>query len=115
MAFGRPFRIHRLIGRAYLFTVPILFVSLLLHGVGGRAVEVWRASFCFVGSLLTVTLVSIVTPAKGVGLWIAEEALARLPAGAARYHWATFDRFYEGKELVLRLSSIDGVVSRRLD
>lgn len=102
---------HVLLTAAYTLTVPIVFVSLLLQALMKRQLEVWRAAFCFAGSLLTVCLVSILTPAKGLGLWLTHETLGRLPPGAARYFWTTFDSFYDGHALVLRTGAIDGVVS----
>lgn len=96
---------------AYTLTIPVMFVSIGLLAMIDERVEAWRAAFCFVGSLLTVCLVSIVTPAKGLGLWVSQATLAHLPQGALRYFWDNFDLFYAGRDPVLRLTSIDGVVS----
>jgi membrane-associated phospholipid phosphatase len=96
---------------AYKLTVATVFLSLIVQAVRGQRLEVWRAAFCFVGTLLTVCAVAVFTPAKGLGLWIADETLAHLPPESTRYFWPTFDRFYEGSDVMLRTTSIDGVVS----
>jgi len=106
-----PDQAQVLLAAAYAMTVPIVLLSLILQSVLKRSLEVWRGAFCFTGGLLTVCLVSMLTPAKGMGVWLADETLAQLPPGSARYFWHTFDRFYEGKEVVLKTGSIDGVVS----
>jgi hypothetical protein len=96
---------------SYNNTLLVLGISILAQSLKGRRVEAWRAAFCFIGSLLTVCLISIFTPAKGLGLWLTDEALGHLPNGAARYFWPSFDRFYSGTDPVLSLAAIDGVVS----
>lgn len=96
---------------SYNHTLLVLGISILAQSLRGRRVEAWRAAFCFIGSLLTVCLISIFTPAKGLGLWLTDEALGHLPNGAARYFWPSFDRFYSGTDPVLSLAAIDGVVS----
>lgn len=96
---------------SYNYTVPVLCFSIFAQALAGRRVETWRAAFCFMGSLLTVCLVSIFTPAKGLGTWLSADVLSQLPGGAARYFWPSFDQFYGGADAVLTLSAIDGVVS----
>jgi membrane-associated phospholipid phosphatase len=106
-----PRAAHGVIVIAYKLTVPLVLLSMLVQALLKRPVEAWRAAFCFAGSLITVSLISIVTPAKGVGLWLSDATLAQLPGASARYFWGTFDRFYDGTDLVLRTTSIDGIVS----
>ncbi len=97
---------------SYNHTVPVLTLSLAAQALAGCRAEAWRAAFCFAASLLTVCLVSILTPARGLGMWLTDATLAQLPGGAARYFWPSFDRFYSGGgDAVLTLAAIDGVVS----
>ena len=107
---GQP-QWHGPITMSYNLTVPVLGLSILAQSLLGQRVEAWRAAFCFIGSLFTVCLVSVFTPAKGLGLWLGENLLAQLPNGAARYFWPSFDQFYSATDPVLSLASIDGVVS----
>lgn len=102
---------HPLMVASYDYTVAILSVSVAAVALLGHRVEAWRAAFCFLGTLLTVCLVSLLTPAKGLGIWAADELLTHLPNGAMRYFWGHFDEFYAGTQPVLRLHSLDGVVS----
>ena len=110
-AFAAQPQWHSAVVMAYNYTVPLLCLSVVAHALMGRRVETWRAIFCFVGSLVTVCLVSIFTPAKGLGLWLSDATLAQLPGGAARYFWPSFDHFYGTANPVLSLAAIDGVVS----
>jgi len=96
---------------AYNYTIPIFFAGLVLLAWRGDRVEAWRAAFCFVGALLTVCLIAMFAPAKGIGVWAPGALLARLPDQAMRSFWAHFDEFYYGAEPVLRLQVVDGVVS----
>jgi membrane-associated phospholipid phosphatase len=96
---------------SYNYTVPVLCLSIFVQALAGRRAEAWRAAFCFTGSLLTVCVVSIFTPAKGLGTWLTENVLSQLPGGAARYFWPSFEQFYGGGDPVLTLNAIDGVVS----
>lgn len=101
-----------MITMSYNYTVPILSLSLFVHSLAGRRIEAWRAALCFVGSLLTICLISILTPAKGLGMWLSDDVLAQLPNGAARYFWPSFDQFHSATaNPVLALAAIDGVVS----
>ena len=96
---------------AYNFTIPILFGSLLLLSWLGDRVEAWRATFCFVGTLLTTCLIAMFTPAKGLGMWAPPQLVAQLPDQAMRSFWAHFDEFYFGAHPVLRMQVVDGVIS----
>lgn len=96
---------------AYQHTVTAVFLSIAAASLLANRIEAWRAAYCFVGSLLTVCLVSIVMPAKGLGVWANDDLLARLGPGSMRYFWPSFDTFYSGKAPVLRLHAIDGVIS----
>lgn len=96
---------------AYSQTIPLLLVSILALALVGARLEAWRAAFCFIGSLFSICVAAIVTPAKGLGLWAPAEMLARLPDDAMRYFWANFDSFYAGRDPVLGLDTIDGVIS----
>jgi membrane-associated phospholipid phosphatase len=106
-----PDLLFQLSGGAYTSTLGILLVSLFIASLIGEQLEVWRAAFCFAGSLMTVCIVSILAPARGVARWLSPELMARLPNGAGRYFWPSFDRFYGGGPVVLCLRSIDAVVS----
>lgn len=106
-----PHLFHRLIGAAYTYTVQVILVSLIVQASRGERVEVWRAAFCFAGCLLTVCLVSIFTPAKGLGLWLSASTLEHLPPGATRYFWPAFDLHYQGVAKLIRIDSIGAVVS----
>jgi hypothetical protein len=96
---------------AYHSTIPMVLAGLILLSVLGDRIEAWRAAFCFVGSVLSVCILSIFTPAKGIGLWLADADFRRLPDDAVRYFWSTFDTFYSGKDPVLSIGAVDGVVS----
>ena len=96
---------------AYSQTVPILFLSLAILSILGDRLEVWRATFCFVGTLLSACLLSIATPAKGLSVWASDDIILRLPPQSGRYFWATFDRFHGDAAPSIALGSIDGVVS----
>jgi hypothetical protein len=96
---------------AYAYTIPVLMLSMAALALSGKRVEAWRAAFCFTGTLLTIVLLAMLMPAKGMGLWTPQELLARLPTDAMRYFWPKFDAFYSGQDPLLRLDAIDGVVS----
>lgn len=102
---------HPLMVAAYDYTVAVLSVSVAAVALSGDRVEAWRAAFCFVGTLLSVCLIALLTPARGLGVWIIEDLFPRLPHGAMRYFWPHFDAFYAGDHPTLGLSSVDGVVS----
>ena len=106
-----PGSVQALLHWAYWLAAPVLILSLLVQSLRQQRLELWRAAFCFIGGLLNVCLISIVTPARGIGVWLSEETLAHLPPRAARYFWNTFDAFYEGRQVVLQTGSVDGVVS----
>ena len=106
-----PPGLQQLIGASYTSTLGLLLLSLFIRSLAGDAKEVWRATFCFSSSLLLTSLISIVTPAKGLGLWIPDDVLSRFSGEPARYFFPTFDRFYRGHETVVHLGSIDAVVS----
>jgi membrane-associated phospholipid phosphatase len=103
--------IFAIMAAAYNFTIPLLVLSIAALALTGRRLEAWRAAFCFIGSLSSICLIAIATPAKGVGLWAPASLLQRLPGRSMRYFWANFDAFYAGGRPVLRLSTIDGVIS----
>lgn len=105
-----PSGIQQLIGASYTSTLGLLLLSLFIRALAGDAKEVWRATFCFSGSLLLTSLISIVMPAKGLGLWIPADVLSRFSGEPARYAFPTFDRFYRGHETLVHLGSIDAVV-----
>jgi membrane-associated phospholipid phosphatase len=88
-----------------------MVISMIALAVAGRRVEAWRAAFSFIGSLSTICLIAILTPAKGIGLWAPPQLLKHLPDGAMRYFWGNFDAFYAGTNPVLSLGTIDGVIS----
>lgn len=102
---------HVLIGKAYEDTVPILLLSLIVQGARRQRIEAWRATFCFAGALFCVCLISIFTPAKGLGRWVSPSVLSQLPPGATRYFWPAFDRHYDRVTTVIRTDSIGAVVS----
>jgi hypothetical protein len=103
--------IFSIMAPAYALTIPLMVISMTALALGGRRVEAWRAAFSFVGSLVTICLIAISTPAKGLGVWAPPQLLKHLPDGAMRYFWANFDRFYAGTKPVLSLATIDGVIS----
>lgn len=96
---------------AYIYTLPLFFGGMVLLALLGNRVEAWRASFCFVGTLLTTCIISIVVPAKGLAVWATASLLDRLPVGAMRSFWARFDDFYSGADPILRVQVLDGVIS----
>lgn len=103
--------IFSLMALAYGFTIPAMMLSMAALALMGKRLEAWRAAFTFVGSLLTIVVIAMLMPAKGMGLWTPPKLLARLPDNAMRYFWPNFDAFYAGPDPVLRLDGIDGVVS----
>jgi len=105
-----PWNVMIFIQLCYKFTVPVVFITLTGVALLGDRLEAWRAAFCFVGSLLTVCIISIATPARGLGVWVTSADLSSMPAGALRYAFHSFDRFYLGKDPVLQVKSIDAVV-----
>jgi hypothetical protein len=96
---------------AYEYTIPLLAFSMCFLAATGRGVEAWRASLCFTGTLLTVSVVAIFTPAKGLGLWAPPELLAHLPDDAMVYFWPNLDAFYTGADPVLSTKAVSGVIS----
>ncbi|MCW3798850.1 phosphatase PAP2 family protein [Sphingomonas sp. BN140010] len=107
----RPSGFQMGITGAYNLTTPILFVSMAAAALLGRRVVLWRAACSFMGSLLTVCVISVMTPAKGIGVWVSSETLALLPPGAMTYFWPSFEQFYRAATPVLSFDAIDGVVS----
>jgi membrane-associated phospholipid phosphatase len=96
---------------AYNLTTLILFGSMVAVALLGQRTALWQAARCFMGSLLTVCLVFLVVPAKGIGTWVAPVTLSRLPPGAATYFWGSFDQFHGAARPTLSFAAIDGVVS----
>lgn len=100
-----------ILSAAYHCTVPLLVISILAVSLSGDRIETWRGCFCFVTALLAVCLISILSPAKGLGMWVPDALVAQLPDGALRFFWPSFDEFYGAAHPVLRGDSIDGVIS----
>lgn len=96
---------------AYDYTLQLFFGSLVILSLWGDRLKAWRASACFVGTLVTVCLIATVLPAKGAGLWGTRAFFALLPDSAMRGFWAHFDEFYFGTHPVLQMRAIDGVIS----
>lgn len=96
---------------AYFGTIPFLYLGMIVLALLGDRLEVWRAAFCFIGTVLTTCLISVVTPAKGLATWASPELIARLPKVSIRHFWPSFERFYDGANPVLQVDSIGGVVS----
>ena len=96
---------------AYFYTIPFLYLGMIVLALLGDRVEVWRAAFCFIGTVLTTCLISAITPAKGLGSWASPELVARLPKVSIRHFWPSFEKFYDGANPVLQVDSIGGVVS----
>lgn len=96
---------------AYAYTIPLLVLSMVSLALAGCRLEVWRAAFCFIGSLFSICFIAMLMPAKGLGVWAPPDLLARVPDHAMRYFWANFDKFYNGRNAVLGLSTLDGVIS----
>ncbi len=103
--------VFNLMATAYSYTIPAVGVSIVALALFGDRVEAWRTAFCYIGSLFTICLIAILTPAKGLGLWTPPELAAHLPVGAMRYFWDEFDAFYAGADPVLQIDHIDGVIS----
>lgn len=103
--------IFAIMAPAYNYTLPIFFAGLVLLALLNDRVEAWRAAFCFVGTLLTTCLISMLVPAKGLAVWAPDSLLDRLPERAMRSFWPRFDEFYFGDDPVLRLQAVDGVIS----
>jgi hypothetical protein len=103
--------IFSIMAPAYAWTIPLVALSICGLGLLGQRVEAWRGCFCFIGSLLTIDLVAMFAPAKGIGTAASPELIARLPAHAMLYFWKAFDTFYSGEAPVLRLNAIAGVIS----
>lgn len=95
---------------AYFDTIPFLYLGMIVLALLGDRVEVWRAAFCFIGTVLTTCLISAVTPAKGLGSWASPELIARLPEVSIRHFWPSFEKFYDRANPVLQVDSIGGVV-----
>lgn len=92
-------------------TLQLYFLSLLILSICGARVEAWRAAICFATTLLSVCLIAMFLPTKGVGVWGSREFFSLLPDSAMRGFWAHFDEFYQAPAPVLRLRAIDGVIS----
>ena len=103
--------IFTLMAFAYNYTLPIFFGGIVLLAAFGDRIEAWRASLCFVGTLLTTCIIAVAVPAKGLGMWAPQELLDRLPPRAMRTFWRHFDEFYSGADPVLQLQAVDGVIS----
>ncbi|WP_246166519.1 phosphatase PAP2 family protein [Sphingomonas sinipercae] len=108
---GLPTGLIDLLARAYNDTTLLMLLSMAALTLVGDRRELWRAMFCFTGSLPTVCLLSIATPAKGVGVWASAELLKSFPGRPATYFWQTFDTFYAGDVEAIRLDSLGAVVS----
>ena len=96
---------------AYFGTIPFLYLGMVILALLGDRLEVWRAAFCFIGTVLTTCLISVITPAKGLGAWASPDLIAHLPRQSIRHFWPSFETFYDGKSPVLQVDSIGGVVS----
>jgi membrane-associated phospholipid phosphatase len=97
--------------KAYFGTIPFLYLGMVVLALLGDRLEVWRAAFCFIGTVLTTCLISVITPAKGLGAWASPGLIARLPRQSIRHFWPSFEKFYDGANPVLQVDSIGGVVS----
>lgn len=103
--------IFSIMAPAYSYTISLLLLSMAALALTRRRLEAWRAAFCFIGSLLSICLLAMLIPAKGIALWTPAQLLNHLPDKAMRYFWANFDSFYAGSSPVLSLGTIDGVIS----
>jgi membrane-associated phospholipid phosphatase len=108
---AQPAWVLSTLSAAYFSTIPLLYLSIVALAILGDRPEVWRATFCFLGTVVTTCLISVVTPAKGLGIWASPELIRRLPERSIRHFWPAFERFYDGSNPVLQLNSIGGVVS----
>ncbi len=103
--------IFTLMALAYNQTIPVLGLSIILLALIGNRVEAWRGVFCFTGCLFSICIIAMFTPAKGLAVWAPDDLMTHLPNQAMRYFWTNFDNFYGGPNPVLRLDTIDGVIS----
>lgn len=103
--------IFSLMAPAYAYTIPLVLLGTLILGLSGQRTEAWRACLCYNGSLVTIALIAMLIPAKGLGLWVPAALLAHLPDRAMIYFWESFDSFYSGADPVLSLDALDGVIS----
>jgi membrane-associated phospholipid phosphatase len=103
-----------MLATSYGFTVPAVFLSLILLALLGDRLEVWRAVLCFLGAVLTTCLIAALVPALGMSAWVSLELLDRLSAGAPRQFWPHFKHFkdfHEGNSAVLGLGSLGSCVT----
>ena len=108
---AQPHWLMSAMSTAYFGTIPFLYLGMVLLALLGDRVEIWRAAFCFIGTVLTTCLISVITPAKGLGVWASPELIARLPRQSIRHFWPSFEKFHDGANPVLQIDSIGGVVS----
>jgi membrane-associated phospholipid phosphatase len=106
-----PPRLVSAMANAYNDTMPIVVLATMATALLGKRIEAWRAAFCYVGGLWSACLISIMVPAKGVGVWFSDALVSRLPERAARYAFPTFDRFHGSTERLFRLDMLQGVVT----
>jgi PAP2 superfamily len=91
----------------YENTLQLFFASLILLSLTKDRAEAWRATFIFVGTLLTTCGVAAFIPATGLINWAPASALTFLPSAFLSH----FREFYYGVHPLLRLQVIDGVIT----
>jgi PAP2 superfamily len=96
---------------SYFSTIPTFYFGMILLAILGDRLELWRATFCFIGTVLATCVISVFCPAEGLGRWASSGLIARLPSNSIRHFWPNFEKFYFASNPVLRVDSIGGVVS----
>ena len=98
---------------AYLSTVPLVFLTVVVLGGSGRAAMMWQLCLAFAGSAVSCAFLSAVTPAVGTfaHFGIPGDVLALLPADAGRFYLPTFYAYRSGTLSSVNIHHFDGVVS----
>lgn len=98
--------------RAYNWSGPLCAVAILWNLARGDRVRMWHV-VATIGIAMQITaLLSIFFPARGASAYLGLDNLQGqgLPFGAGTYAVGTFHHFYEGKDLLVLLEDLNGIV-----
>lgn len=98
--------------RAYNWSGPLCAAAVLWNLAKGDRVRMWHVAATIGIAMQITAMLSIFFPARGASAYLGLDSLQGqgLPFGAGTYAVGAFNHFYEGKDLLVLLESLNGIV-----
>lgn len=102
-----------LLGVAYLSSFPLVFGSVIMLALLGRARRMWELCLAFAATLTISVVVATLFPAIGAFAYydLPQSTLQLLPAGSGIYHLPAFEAYRSGTSATVDFGSLQGVVT----